>query len=110
VSVLHEFNRLDGGYPTGELVELADGTIIGTTYGSLDWSLLQFGTVFSMSPGGGFTTLHRFGWLDGTNPFRGLTLASNGGLYGTTVRGGPGGAGVVFRIEPPVAAGTREQP
>jgi len=45
-----------------------------------------------------FTTLHTFGGLDGAMPLAGLLPASDGYLYGTTVRGGANGIGAVFQI------------
>ena len=46
-----------------------------------------------------FTVLHSFaGGLDGTNPLAGLAIDRSGNLYGTTVRGGAGQNGVVFKL------------
>jgi uncharacterized repeat protein (TIGR03803 family) len=47
--------------------------------------------------------LHRFNRTpsDGGNPMAGLTIDSKGSLYGTTLNGGPGGGGIVFRLAPP---------
>ena len=46
-----------------------------------------------------FTVLHNFfGGSDGASPQAGLTLDRRGDLYGTTVRGGDGGGGTVFKM------------
>jgi uncharacterized repeat protein (TIGR03803 family) len=83
--------------PFGNLMQGADGALYGMTFGDKDWSLLQFGTVFRLDAAGR-RTLHSFEWLDGSNPTGGLTLGSDGAFYGTTLLGGPGGRGVVFRM------------
>jgi hypothetical protein len=68
-----------------------------STYGGL----FERGTVFRVSPGGEESIsplVHgrqRRGW-----PFSGLTMASDGALYGTAPHRGEFGAGVVFRIDP----------
>jgi uncharacterized repeat protein (TIGR03803 family) len=47
--------------------------------------------------------LHRFDRTssDGGNPMAGLVFDSDGNLYGTTLNGGPGPGGTVFRLTPP---------
>ena len=48
-----------------------------------------------------FKVLYSFtGKADGANPRGSLLLDSTGNLYGTTVQGGSGGYGVVFRLAP----------
>jgi uncharacterized repeat protein (TIGR03803 family) len=44
--------------------------------------------------------LHRFLGSDGAQPAAAPILDSKGSLYGTTITGGSGGAGVVFEITP----------
>jgi len=50
------------------------------------------------------------GWpcVDGTQPYAGVTWGPDGSLYGTTVEGGTGGYGVVFRLTPQ-PDGTRKE-
>jgi len=70
----------------------------------------QFGAVFELSPpnapGGKWkeTTLYTFSGWDGYEP-TGLTIDSNGVLYGTTYGGGRdcggGGCGTVYKLTPP---------
>ena len=62
--------------------------------------MIAAGTVFAISPGGALRELHRFNGADGANPYAPLLRASDGAIYGTTFLGGPGGAGVIFRIVP----------
>jgi uncharacterized repeat protein (TIGR03803 family) len=45
-----------------------------------------------------FTILHTFDGADGGNPAAALTQATNGKLYGTTLRGGANGDGTVFKM------------
>jgi uncharacterized repeat protein (TIGR03803 family) len=84
----------DAGYPSAALIQATDGNLYGTThlYGSGGW-----GTVFSYSLAGTFTTLYSFGdGADGGEPFGGLFQATDGNFYGTTYRGGTSGDGTVF--------------
>ncbi len=97
----------DGGYPYAGLVEGADGNFYGTTYEGQDPGF--YGTVFKITPSGKLTTLHTFNNSDGSYPFEGLTLGSDGNLYGTTYSGGDlsacsgFGCGTFFKI---TASGT----
>ena len=63
-----------------------------------------FGNVFKLVRNGDSWTyidLHDFGTgNDGQSPIGGVTLGSDGKLYGTTSAGGSHGAGVVWQITP----------
>jgi uncharacterized repeat protein (TIGR03803 family) len=93
----------DGANPYCALV-LSNNTLYGTTAGSGS-GLAPNGTVFVVSTNGtGFTTLHSFTALSGSNtnsdgasPHYGLVLSSNA-LYGTASSGGSHGNGTVFAI------------
>ncbi len=104
VKVLHNFSGYpnDGNLPVGTLAQANDSTLYGTTYlgGTKNW-----GIVFRISPTGtGYTVLHNFDRTanikEGTNPIGGLTFASDGNLYGTTVTGGANNGGALFEITP----------
>ena len=96
----------DGNDPDAALVQGAQGTLFGTTYGG---GSAGNGTVFAINPDGtGFKILHNFsaGGLDatgihtnsdGANPVGALILAGST-LYGTTSAGGGSGDGTVFRL------------
>ncbi len=48
-----------------------------------------------------FKSLYSFsGGADGTTPYGQLAMGKNGLLYGTTLQGGVGGGGTVFRLDP----------
>jgi uncharacterized repeat protein (TIGR03803 family) len=59
-----------------------------------------FATIAIALPAQTLTTLHSFDGKDGVSPWAGLVQATNGSLYGTTIRGGAGGSGTVFGITP----------
>jgi uncharacterized repeat protein (TIGR03803 family) len=93
-----------GPGPSQNLVRDAAGNLYGVTWGD---GLYGQGSVFKLSPGNGgwtYTSLHDFtGGADGGNALGGLTMDSNGNLYGTTYMGGLascGYCGVVFEITP----------
>lgn len=56
-TVLHTFNGIGGGFPTGSLID-----VNGTLYGTTNWGGTHgYGTVFSISTAGKERVLHRFG-------------------------------------------------
>ncbi len=89
----------DGGNPYGRLVQGPDTILYGVARNN---GANGFGTVFSIDPGGAtYTVLHVFGTTsdDGSNPYGGLLIGSDGMLYGTTEKAHNGsGFGTVFRL------------
>jgi uncharacterized repeat protein (TIGR03803 family) len=114
LTTLHDFatqTNADGQFPSGVLVQAANGDLYGTTEngGSDQSSPEGGGTIFKITPSGTLTTLYSFcpqTCADGLSPFAGLVQAAKGDLYGTTVGGGLGGpcpdndCGTVFKITP----------
>lgn len=89
-------------YPNG-LILASDGNFYGTTYygGSGGYCSGEgCGTVFTISPDGGFGTIYSFcsqpNCADGSLPAAGLIQAPDGQLYGTTSQGNS--PGTVFKI------------
>jgi uncharacterized repeat protein (TIGR03803 family) len=114
-TLLHSFcggtgcngGAMDGAIPLGRLV-YDNGYYYGTTQqGSYYDGVYNSGTIFRISPAGAYEIVHNFtgccGTGDGENPAAGLTLASNGELYGTTRWGGTGNNGSIFKMN---SAGT----
>jgi uncharacterized repeat protein (TIGR03803 family) len=105
-------NCTDGAAPSAGLVEGGDGSLYGTTSngGNPDCAPpVGCGTVFKISTAAGaISTLHIFctqaNCADGSNPFAGLVLCSDGNFYGTTTTGGNTGCnygcGTAFSITP----------
>lgn len=115
-TVLYSFCSLSGcadGYRPGRgpLVRDAAGNLYGTTdfgstYNNCNGSC---GTVFKLDTSGKESVLHDFtGGADGTSSNAGLTIDSEGNLYGAAGQGGDlkcklgngQGCGTVFRISP----------
>ena len=92
----------DGTNPRAGLVNV-NGTLYGTTFIGGDYShrldFHGFGTVFSVTPQGTETVLHRFVGRDGRYPDARL-IDVKGTFYGTTEGGGRNGKGTVFSITP----------
>jgi uncharacterized repeat protein (TIGR03803 family) len=104
--VIHSFSGPDGSNAATDLVFDAHGNLYGTT---VTGGVSGCGTVFQLTPAGGGqwneSVLFSFDCLDtGKNPHGGVTLDSQGNIYGTTVAGGTGGfcagdgCGVVFKL------------
>jgi len=96
---LHSFTALnsgdsyenpDGANPTGELILGKDGNFYGTT---TQGGTNDYGTVFRITAGGQFTTLHSFSSASGSG-YGGLVQGNDGNLYGTT----SGGNGTIFQM------------
>jgi|GEM_PF-619849 len=107
LTILYSFvGSPDGAVPLAGLVQGSDGNFYGTTGGG---GTSNVGTVFRITPGGGYTMLYSFGGYptDGASPYAGLVQGSDGNFYGTTLSGGTNngfqcswGCGTVFRISP----------
>jgi uncharacterized repeat protein (TIGR03803 family) len=89
-------NGTDGNIPQGGLTLASDGDLYGV---SLEGGDGFSGTIYKVGTNGVFTVLYPFtGGDDGGTPYAGLTLASDGLLYGTTSLGGTNGGGTIFDI------------
>ncbi|MBI2833559.1 MAG: hypothetical protein HYX76_03925, partial [Acidobacteria bacterium] len=94
-SVVTSFGISKGYYARGDVVELADGSLVGTAvYGGAS----NRGTVFKIDSAGEASILHSFKGADGSSPYGGLIRGSDGLLYGTTAGGGANDLGVLFKI------------
>ena len=95
---LHDFSPLqEGAYPNSPLIE-DSGFFYGTT--SFGGSFAG-GTVFRVDAAGNFEKVHDFfDQTEGTAPVAGLTKASDGNFYGTTLFGGANLQGIVYRMTP----------
>lgn len=73
-----------------------DGNLYSTTQGG---GQKAFGAIFRLTPSGTMSVLYSFqNGTDGVFPNSGLTLGTDGSLYGTTPAGGNPGYGTIFKI------------
>jgi len=99
--LIHAFDGSDGAKPSGQLIFDTSGNLYGTAYwGGLDG---EDGSVFELSPSNGgwtFSLLHLFDFSagEGVDPLAGVTMGADGNLYGTTLGGGTGDNGTIFRL------------
>ena len=94
---IHQFTASEGCDPQAGIMQLANGTLVGTTVGCPDISgIYPNGTMFTMdTQGRRFRNIHEFDWsFDGANPHAPLCLAPDGDLYGTTLHGLYGWGGI----------------
>lgn len=97
LTVVYEFTAgSDGYYPFGKLVQGPSGILYGTALFGGDNS---YGTIFSLTTNGVFTTLVSLSFGQGAYPKAGLVFGADGALYGTAFSGGANGQGTVFRVE-----------
>jgi uncharacterized repeat protein (TIGR03803 family) len=114
-TILHKFSGPGTRGPFGPLVFDRAGHLFGTTVGG---GAVGRGTVFELSqtPGGAWIERDVYSFAggdDGALPFAGLTIGTDGNLYGTTIEGGGNGCarsgfvgcGTVFRLTPPTTQG-----
>ena len=98
VTVIHNFTTTEGISPNG-IIRARDGNFYGTT---LDDSTKHAGTIFAFRSDGRFRVLHNFcqvqGCDDGASPMSSLVQGSDGNLYGETIQGINGDAGLIFKI------------
>jgi uncharacterized repeat protein (TIGR03803 family) len=110
-NILYSFQSLgsgDAADPSGELVRDFAGNFYGVT---AQGGANNLGAIYEVSPpvvpGGSWSekVLYSFNGADGTLPAGRLLLGANGALFGTASSGGAGGAGEVFRLDPPTVPG-----
>ena len=91
----------DGSFPYFGLVLAIDHNLYGITD---QGGAHGHGTIFQMTPTGRLITFYSFcaqnQCQDGSDPYAGLVLGTDGNLYGTTRNGGTNGGGTVFSITP----------
>ncbi len=97
-NVLYSFaGGADGRYPWAGVIRDAAGNLYGTTEGG---GAAGVGVVYTLDAAGNETVLHSFGsGADGKGPYGGVIRDAEGNLYGTTVLGGAGGVGCVFKLD-----------
>ena len=84
-----------GSYSPTPLVAALDGNLYAT-----QWTYPNNGTIFRLTTTGKVKVVHTFDGAHGASP-SGLTLGSDGNLYGTTLGGGANGTGVIFKFTLP---------
>jgi uncharacterized repeat protein (TIGR03803 family) len=107
LTVLHTFNGApDGREPIAGVTRDAAGNVYGTTYygGTYDlglvYKLAHKGSGWVLSP---LYSFQRGQGAGGYAPVGGLTIGSDGNLYGTASLGGPYDAGTVYKLSPPAS-------
>ena len=89
----------DGQSPNGPLLEV-DDVLVGTTSGG---GTKSSGTVYQLKRDGSqYQVIHRFAGAptEGANPYGNLVSGIDGKLYGTTLNGGTGSVGTLYRLKP----------
>ncbi len=98
LTILHSFaGGSEGALGFNALVQGSDGNFYGSTEAG---GTSNKGTIFTMTPAGGFTTLYTFTGPDGATPQSALVQGADGNFYGTTIGGGANGKGTAFVITP----------
>ncbi len=98
-TVLHSFTGgADGKWPYAGVIRDSAGNLYGTTQAG---GTAGAGVVYVVDPAGKETVLHSFtGGADGGEPQAGVVRDEAGNLYGTTLGGGTGKSGVVYKVDP----------
>jgi uncharacterized repeat protein (TIGR03803 family) len=96
LTALASFNGTNGSATAAGVTFDADGNLYGTaSYGGAN----NQGTVWDLAKGSGtITPLASFNGTNGINPYAGVTLDTNGNLYGTTIKGGSDNQGTVWEL------------
>jgi uncharacterized repeat protein (TIGR03803 family) len=102
VTVLHKFTGPEGAYPSDHgLILDEQHNLYGVAMGG---GVSNDGTVYKLSADGTITLLHTFteasAAKEGAYPSGRLTMDRKGNLYGTTMFGGEGGIGTVWKLKP----------
>ena len=97
-TVLYSFTGgEDGQNPYAGVIRDAAGNLYGTTEAG---GASGAGVVYMLDAAGNETVLYSFtGGADGKNPYGGVIRDADGNFYGTTLLGGAGGYGCVYRVD-----------
>ena len=96
ITDIASFNTTNGSQPYAGVTLDSSGNIFGTTRGG---GANSFGTVYEIVAGSHtINDLVAFSGTNGNSPYGGITLDSDGNLYGTTQQGGANGSGTVFEV------------
>jgi uncharacterized repeat protein (TIGR03803 family) len=96
LTTLVSLNGRNGSYPLTKLLEVADGSFVGSTPGG---GVYNAGTIFQMWPNGIFRTVYSFnGTNDGGRPHAAVIQGNDGHLYGMTSDGGAHNWGTIYRL------------
>jgi uncharacterized repeat protein (TIGR03803 family) len=99
---LKDFDGLNGGIPTGSLIQASNGKLYGMTS---DGGSSGNGVIFSFDPAtSAYNKVKDFDYTNGSLPYGDLVQASNGKLYGMTYDGGNNNGGVIFCFDPTTSA------
>jgi uncharacterized repeat protein (TIGR03803 family) len=94
-NVLHSFTTADnGGLSDLGLTLGNDGNFYGTTPGENG-----YGTIYSLTPHGAYTTLYQLPCCDNSIPSSGLVQLPDGSLYGTSTYYGLASFGALYRFD-----------
>lgn len=102
-TILFNFGAVfsSGVTPSSGLTIGKDGDMYGMTqYGGLSSCGNGCGTIFKITRHDRLQTIFAFDQDDGWQPWGGLMADSAGDLYGTTLAGGTGNGGTVFKLDP----------
>ena len=103
LSTLYRLTGGPNGSDPGSLIQGSDGNFYGTMLTGGGANLTGTGTVFQLTPGGTYTTLHVFGRSNGASEGiqpGNLLQGRDGNFYGTAAAGGANGEGTVFQVTP----------
>ena len=102
ILVVHSFDKTDGQGSFSPLLLGANGTFYGSAEygGSTMCGANPCGTLYKMTPTGGFTTLVNFDGTNGSLPVGPLVQGIDGYIYGITNGGGTNSSGTFFRMGP----------
>ena len=104
-TIIHNFDRINGLYPQGNLMQASNGLLYGMTSRGGIYDTLNGGdgVIFSLDPSTNiFTKFHDFNGMDGSYPYGSLIQGNDGKFYGLTSGGGQDsyGWGVLFSFDP----------